>query len=239
LAAPRLLSALGDSPHPDALQVLEALARRDAQLLKEHDWLNAMIKVGTEASARALLELACDGTLMSDQRGVDPWQLSQHLARLGEEFPAIRDEMLRRYEGMSSGPPKAIIESALAELADPPIVLTLIRSYVADKRPFDGSLAKAVRDLSVGQRPVEDWPGAYEEFSAPLTAVRKELFGMLAANDAQSMLAEACLIAIEELRDEHGRIDEEPRHPDVESGRAWPREASATEYECAIATVSR
>jgi hypothetical protein len=82
--------------------------------------------------------------------------------------------------------------------------------------------------------------GTYEEFSAPLTAVRKELFGMLAANDAQSMLAEACLIAIEELRDEHGRIDEEPRHPDVESGRAWPREASATEYECAIATpVSR
>jgi hypothetical protein len=236
----RLLSALGDSPHADTLHVLKALARRDAQLLREHDWLNAIIKVGTEESARALLELVCDGTLMSDRRGVDPWHLSQLLARLGEEFPAMRDEMMQRYEGLSDGQPKAIIESALAELANAPIVLALIRSYAADKRPFDGRLAKTVRGLAVGQRPAGDWPGAYEEFSVSLTAVRKELFGMLAANDAQSMLAEAFLIAIEELRDEHGRIDAEPRHPDVESGRAWPREASATEYGCAIATpVSR
>jgi hypothetical protein len=224
----RLLSALGDSPHPDALQVLEALARRDAQLLKEHDWLNAMIKVGTEESARALLVLACDGTLMSDRRGVDPWQLSQRLARLGEEFPVIRDEMLRRYQRMSGGQPKAIIESALAELAEAPIVLALIRSYAVDNRPFDGRLAKAVRDLAVGRRPAGDWPGAYEEFSMPLTALRKELFRMFVANDIQSTMAEACLIAIEELRDEHGRIDDEPRHPDIESGLMWPKEALET-----------
>jgi len=103
----------------------------------------------------------------------------------------MRDEMLRRYEGMSGGQPKAIIESALAELADAPIMLALIRSYAADKRPFDGRLAKAVRNFAVGQRPARDWPGANEEFSVSLTELRKELFRMFVANDVQSTLAEA------------------------------------------------
>jgi hypothetical protein len=42
------------------------------------------------------------------------------------------------------------------------------------------------------------------------------------AEDAQSRLAEACLVEIEELRDEHGRVDDEPRHPDISSGQPWP-----------------
>jgi hypothetical protein len=60
----------------------------------------------------------------------------------------------------------------------------------------------------------------------PLVEFRKELFAMLAANDAQSALAEACLNEIESLRDEHGRISDEPRHPDILSDQAWPKEVS-------------
>jgi hypothetical protein len=62
----------------------------------------------------------------------------------------------------------------------------------------------------------------------PLAALRKQLFGLFAANDAQSAVAEACLITIEELRDEHGRIDDEPRHPDIDSGRPWPKEVNGS-----------
>jgi hypothetical protein len=57
---------------------------------------------------------------------------------------------------------------------------------------------------------------------SPLTALRQQLFGIAAANEPRSALAERCLIAIEKLRDEHGRIDDEPRHPDIDSGQAWP-----------------
>jgi hypothetical protein len=35
-------------------------------------------------------------------------------------------------------------------------------------------------------------------------------------------VAEACLAAIDELRDEYGTSEFEPRHPDVKSGRPWP-----------------
>jgi hypothetical protein len=73
-----------------------------------------------------------------------------------------------------------------------------------------------------------NWPNAYNQFSVPLTALRKALLGMTFANNAESPLAEACLNEIEELRDEYGRINDEPRHPDISSGHPWPREAAIT-----------
>jgi hypothetical protein len=48
------------------------------------------------------------------------------------------------------------------------------------------------------------------------------LFGLALTNDTQSRLAESCLVEIEELRDEHGRVDDEPRHPDISSDQPWP-----------------
>jgi hypothetical protein len=77
----------------------------------------------------------------------------------------------------------------------------------------------------VGKRPSESWAGAYEEFGVRLTALRSRLFGMLPAGDARARLAKECLIAIDEYRDEGGRAGDEPRHPDIASGRPWPPEA--------------
>ena len=83
--------------------------------------------------------------------------------------------------------------------------------------PFSGWI---VRDF--GRRPAEGWPGAFQEFSVSLASLRKDLFGLVVAGGDDASLAESCLNYIEELRDEHGRIDDEPRHPDVRSGRPWP-----------------
>jgi hypothetical protein len=131
--------------------------------------------------------------------------------------------MVRRYEGMGGGRAKSILERALIELADVSIILTLIGGYAAFGRPYDGNLSRAVRRVALGQRPAEGWgEGAYEEFSVSLAGLRQQLFGIVLANEARSALAERCLISIEKLRDEHGRVDDEPRHPDLESGRAWP-----------------
>jgi hypothetical protein len=55
-----------------------------------------------------------------------------------------------------------------------------------------------------------------------ITELRPQLFGLAVADGPQSSLAESCLVAIDGLRDEHGRVDGEPRHPDIASGRAWP-----------------
>jgi len=38
----------------------------------------------------------------------------------------------------------------------------------------------------------------------------------------EAKLAKDALNAIDELRDEYGAPESEPRHPDIESGRPWP-----------------
>ncbi len=93
-----------------------------------------------------------------------------------------------------------------------------------NKQPYDGRLTGAIEKIAIDQRPATDWQGAFEEFSVPLVEFRKQLFALFTANDEQSAIAEACLIQIEKLRDRHERISDEPRHPDILSGRAWPKE---------------
>jgi hypothetical protein len=218
----RLLSALAKSPHDGALDVLLALARRDPRFLARHDWAQAVIKVGTEKSGQTLLALVCEGEL-GNAAGVDFFHLSRQLAHLGEEYPTLKQDMLQRYQGLYGGRAKSILGSALIELADALVIRTLVRGYAADHRPYDDGLANALRNAALGRRPVEGWStNAYEEFGVSLAELRRELFGLALANDAQSGLAEACLVEVEELRDEHGRVDDEPRHPDISSGQPWP-----------------
>jgi hypothetical protein len=45
---------------------------------------------------------------------------------------------------------------------------------------------------------------------------------MTETDTAQGRLAKECLIAIDEIRDEYGPAESEPRHPDIDSGRQWP-----------------
>ena len=126
---------------------------------------------------------------------------------------------------MPPGKPLSLLESVLLEIADAEIILTFVHNYARHRRVFDGNLAHAIRQTAVGKRPVADWPGAYNEFSVSLADLRKELFAMILADGSESGLAAACLNEIDELRDEHGRVNDEPRHPNIGSGRAWPIEA--------------
>jgi hypothetical protein len=209
--------------------VLQALARRDPRLLARHDWAQA-VKVGTEKSGQILLALVCDGEL-GNAEGVDSFHLSRQLAHLGEEFPGLNEEMLQRYQRLGRGRPKSILESALIELADASIICALIRGYAADHRSYDGGLANALRNAALGRRPVEGWSAnAYEEFSVSLAELHRELFGLALANGAQSRLAEACLVEIEELRDEHGARRRRTAPPPT-SLRGNPGRSSGSTYD--------
>jgi hypothetical protein len=132
--------------------------------------------------------------------------------------------MLEKYERIGRSRGKALLEAALIELADPSIILLLIAGYAKDGRPYDGGLVHAIRQVSLGRRSVEGWAaGGYEEFGISLGDLRKDLFSIATTEgDARSVLARQCLDEIETLRDEYGRIDDEPRHPDIASGREWP-----------------
>ena len=101
-------------------------------------------------SGQTLLALVYEGEL-GNAGGVDPFHLSRQLAHLGEEFPALKEEMLQRYQRLN-GRRKSILKSALIELADAPVIRALVRGYAADDRPYDGGLANALRNAALGRR---------------------------------------------------------------------------------------
>jgi hypothetical protein len=222
----QLLSALEHGPSEACLVTLGALAERDPRIAERHEWYNAIVRIGTLPAARKLLDLICSGSPVGRAGGVDTWHLGQRFAEFAEKFPAFRAELTERYPTLGAGAAKAIVERALVETADSEVVMSMVRSYAADTRPFDGALGEAIRNVAVGRRPAVGWPGAFEEFSVPLTALRKQLFDLVAAGNKESSLAEACLIKIDRLRDRHGGVEGEPRHPDIDSGRPWPKEAN-------------
>jgi hypothetical protein len=217
----RLLSALGYAPAAEAEEVLALLQRKDARFFSEHDWLAALDKRGTASSARLLLDLICEGAA-AEPGGRDAWTLSRRLAGAMFAHPDFRAEVYRRYDRVTPGIAKGIIEHVIAEVADADGVLVLVHAYALQGKPFDGTIHSAIRHVALGERPSANWAGANEVVSLPLPELRKRLFAMVKDAAAENRMAAACLTAIDELRDDYGPAESEPRHPDIDSGRPWP-----------------
>ena len=61
-------------------------------------------------------------------------------------------------------------------------------------------------------------------YSLPAPELRKGLFDMVVnGNPGEYRLAIECLIAIDEIRDDYGYVDAEPRHPNISMGVPWPQ----------------
>ena len=218
----RLLSALSHSPSEDAVDVLLELARHRPQLLSNYDWWHALVKIGTEESYRAFLNVVYESNMDIGRGGMSAWQLSGALAGMANRFPGLRNAMMDCYERLKAGRSRDIIEIALAKIADEEIVLALFRKHVSEGRSYEGPITEAISNAAVGMRPIEGWPNTFDRFSKPLIPLRETLFEIMCEKKAGAALAKACLTDIDEQRDTYGRVENEPRHPHIESGQAWP-----------------
>ena len=217
-----VLSALAHSPSKEAAEVLITLPRNNADFLGEYDWLRALEKRGTVVAGRTLLGFICEGAYAAKPGGVDAWTLYRKLAAAMRMDSGFRAEVYQRYERDTCGAGCEILEMAIAEAADEAGVLLLVRNYARRGKPFPGALHTAIRHVAVGQRPSEDWVGATVSFSVDVTRLRRELFRMISGETPEASLAKECLNTIDELRDEYGAPESEPRHPDIEAGQPWP-----------------
>lgn len=218
-----LLSALGKAPDVQAEQLLWDLANRDSRFYSEYEWQKAVISRGTPKSAKMILDLICDGKLTENKREIDGRRLARDLVSMIRNLPGMRSELFRCYEGQVAGIAKSVIENAIANLADPEGLLAMVRRYARDKRNFDGMLHRMIEEIVLGKQSLSEWGGyAYEIYSVNAATLRKRLFALIDCGPEGASVAGACLTAIDELRDEHGWVDSEPRHPDIASGRPWP-----------------
>ena len=217
-----VLSSLGRAPEAEALRVLKDMAILDPRLIAENEWIEAALGRKNESSCLMVLDLLCDPKTAVGRGGIHGWVFSRKVAEVVERIPSFRALLIRRYADPRSSACDSLIEGILAAVPDENVILAMVQRYAEAGRTFDGHLRSAVVAAVVARRPVPDWPGAYSSFSVPAPILRKKLFALTGSGGAQSHLAAACLTAIDEARDEYGRPNAEPRHPDVKAGRPWP-----------------
>jgi hypothetical protein len=216
-----VLSALSYAPSFEAEQVLKELPRRDSAFLNDHDWLGSLERRSPVTAARTLLELIADGTLSAVQVR-DRWWLTRKLGRAMQEDADFRADVYRQYDSSSGGIATELLEGAIAEGADETGVLVLVQNHANRGEPYSGSMEAGIQHAVVGERPSQDWAGASELFGIAVPSLRKRLFGLIQGDTPETQLAWRCLTRIDELRDEYGPVESEPRHPDIGSGRPWP-----------------
>ena len=217
----RMLSALGHAPSAEAEKVLEQLARHDARFLAEYEWLNALDNRDTASAGRILFGLIRNGAFAAAGR-TDTTTLSKKLARCIQSHEDLRREIYEQYVALPRGRDKAIVERAISEAADIKAIMMLVKSYAAQKKPFDGTLYESLRHVLIEERPSPRWGGIQELFGIPTPELRQKLFGLVSEDSAVSDLAVACLNAIDDIREHYGEAESEPRHPDIKTGRPWP-----------------
>jgi hypothetical protein len=142
-----------------------------------------------------------------------------------EEF---RHEVYERLPGVTDSSARSTLEYAIANVADAEGVLLLVRTGAAQGKQFrDYVLDTALRHVLVGQTPIES-SQMQRLCSLPAPELRKSLFDMVVnGNAVDSRLANECLTAIDEIRDDYGHVAAEPRHPDIATGLPWPQIALA------------
>lgn len=218
-----LLQALGQTPSADALLVLEALAILWPKLATNHYWREALLQIRSEPAALLLLKVIAEAAAGdSPPTWMEARRASQELSKLVQALPAFGKLLHEEYEKASPGAVKTILEQALAENPTEEIALAFVRSYGKDARHYGGALENVLTELAVGRRNIEGQSGWYEEFSAPLPEFRRALFAMTTGDNSIASVASACLDHIERLRDKHGRLMEETRHPDIDADGVWP-----------------
>jgi len=223
-----LLSALSYAPSVEAESVLSELAKRDERFLSEYDWLAALTRRNTLTAARILLDLVCNGSLPSRRGRLNRLDFGRTLSAFMTFHEQFRQELYERFPRISNSTAKSILESTIANAADADGILLLVRVGATQDQRFQGSeLYTALRHVLVGQTPI-DSSGMQQSYSLPATELRKGLFDIvLSGNAAESRLAIECLTAIDEIRDDYGHVDAEPRHPNIATGIPWPQIALA------------
>ena len=213
------LRALGHAPDNVAEDILFELAERMPELCEEQYWSIAVFNRKTSSACLKFCEIAAANPNIVSELGSHFCETK--LVDFIKEEPEFRSKLLRFYNDDKYNLNVSFIDQTLAKVADVKTILTMINRYEIQRRSFDSNLDTAIESIVLEKRPSTDWEGAYETHSVEASDIRSTLFNITHSDEPAAHLAAVCLNRIDELRDEHGCLDMEPRHPNIEAGLPW------------------
>ncbi len=212
-----LIAALAKAPGDDAEDVLFQLAETEPNLYVSHRWRSAALGRGTVSAGRRFIDLVATGAL--EGAAGDRWHIAPEIAGLIAKFPELRSHVYVLLEKAVNTQGVAVLAHAVEESPDSEGLLLLVRREGERKTTLPSW--RAVENVVTEHIPAEGWKGAYNVVPIPAVELRRKLLAMTTDGGPRDAAAR-CLRLIDQLRDEYGAADSEPRHPDLQSGKAWP-----------------
>lgn len=214
---PSLIQGFAATTGSESEALLFDLAEAWPGLYDDHEWLLAVRERNTPTSRRRLVDLAASGVLTS--REVDHWRLAEILGEILREDTDLRNHV---YDLLWSRPVPTgfdLLARAVAELSETHALLLLVHLSIETGRPlFDDMMIEKVVTRHVADA---HWANAYDIVPVAVGDLRRDLLGLTGSGDVGDFAAR-CLEEIDRLRDDYGLPADEPRHPDVRSGKPWP-----------------
>ncbi len=215
-----ILEALGDCPDPAAGEFLLELLANYPDQIGEHEWKSAVASLPlAEFSVIAvrLLEDAKYGPMLGGGYN-DP--LVAGFAERAVEDPAFCESVIDVCRARRMRAPAGFVYDMARDMAGTEQgerLLLAALDLLGDGRQHQYQAMQAIEARVVAHEPA----GASTYYRVPSTApeLRQRLFEK--AREGSKVAADL-LTSIDEWRDELGRPLDEPRHPDLASGSAWP-----------------
>lgn len=218
-----LVYKIGYSISPKAVAALVELLRRSPELFTE-GWPEAIARIGSPDAGHALLD-AIDTVPGDTKEWRDTYTLRQALASVAAQPGEVRTRAMTMIRQACHPGKKAALADALAQTMDETDAMELL-TYAAE--PDGGVIARVLVDrlehAAVSRLPIDGMSNTFELKGTPLPRLRQLAFRQLLTNPEHPALR-SCLQAIDHLRDEYGKPNTEPYHPDIDSGYAWPTAA--------------
>jgi len=212
-----MIAFFGTAPGYDAENVLFQLAEADPKLYANHTWRTAIMHRGTLSAGRQLVDLAANGAFES--KGTDIWYMARQLGGLIAEHGQLRAHVYQLLKDVATTPGLALLAQAVAENPDADGLVLLIKIEMEHKPSFISG--RTIEKVVTEHVPSENWKGAYNVIPVPAVELRQKLLAMT-TDCGPTDVAARCLNQIDKIRDDYGRPDSEPRHPDLASGKHWP-----------------
>ncbi|WP_306623897.1 MULTISPECIES: NACHT domain-containing protein [Agrobacterium] len=219
----RVLFSVREVPGQKGDELLRELARSHPDIANGYDWMKTMFARGP-SGVTLFLDLFADGALEASVGDLSRWNIAREFSEVSKKFPVVKAEIRRRYMG-AQGLERKVYEQIFAEIGESGDLMAIVRSYAELGKPFDDTLRRVVHSVALRHQPIDGSSTHFEIYPSSVAGVRAFLFGIASNLGVGSDLAKHCLVELDELRDEHGFADEDPRHPDIASDLPWPPEA--------------
>jgi hypothetical protein len=221
-----LVTALGESRSDAAIDLLYELAS-DAHTFEqcEDDFINAFAALDMPR-ARELLMGFVDPNIRGIALTRRPHREDVLVARL-TELARRRPEAAARLRELCERDLPELNRHVLSKVMDwlgtlEALAVNLSLIDDAKPSPVPRGIWDQLKTAFVERRPYGQSPNVFTEHARASNELRVQLFRMAIEDEKRRKSAFKLLGQIEEWRLEYGRPTDEPRHPNLASGRSWP-----------------